>query len=310
MSLSYGEAAFDYWSSLVVLGCGLTYAIGTWLAWPTLSARAAQLTRLRAALLLAGLLPMTSGCVAAMMPLYAGAALVKTQTGRGDPKAAASKVASAADRSDLKIVQTSLTALPPPDTPPPGNPPVRAFQTYALSQAELPPGVGKRTSAIVPTASELRADRAECGALPAAVFVDLDPGRGTFDPLAPGEADPALGPALAALRERGVRVVWFSRLGANFAGAARTALAQGGLDSAGADELMLMRDIDERKQSARDAVAKRVCPIAMLGDERADFDELYLYLKDPAAAVALDTMMGRGWFLASPFVRSSTAATR
>lgn len=41
MSVPYREAAFDYWSSLIVLGYGLTYAIGTWLAWPALSPRAA-----------------------------------------------------------------------------------------------------------------------------------------------------------------------------------------------------------------------------------------------------------------------------
>lgn len=42
LSLSYRDAAFDYWSSLIVLGYGLVYAIGTWLAWPALTARAAR----------------------------------------------------------------------------------------------------------------------------------------------------------------------------------------------------------------------------------------------------------------------------
>lgn len=255
-----------------------------------------------AALVIASLAPLTSGCVAALVPLYAGAALVKTQTRADQQPPGAREAASASSRSDLSIVAISLTTLPPPDAQtPPGNPAVPAFQSYALSQADLRPGTGKRLSAIVPTASKLRAERAECGALPPAVFVDLDPGRGTFDPLAPGQPDQALGAALAALRERGVRIVWFSRLGASFAGAARAALAQGGLDPAGTDELILMPGIEERKQSLRDAVARRACPIAMLGDERADFDELYLYLKQPDAALPLDAMIGRGWFLASPF---------
>lgn len=33
----YSEAAFDYWSSLIVLIYGLIHASGTWLSWPKLS---------------------------------------------------------------------------------------------------------------------------------------------------------------------------------------------------------------------------------------------------------------------------------
>ena len=75
-----------------------------------------------------------------------------------------------------------------------------------------------------------------------------------------------------------------------------------GLDPTGMDTLVLMSDIGERKQTRRDAIANTLCPIAILGDERADFDELYLYLKNPDSAIALDASIGRGWFLASPFV--------
>lgn len=206
----------------------------------------------------------------------------------------------------MRIVRTSLTALPPPDGPASaGNPAIPSFRSYALAQAELAPGAGRRESAIIPDASDLRLVRSDCGSQPAAVFIDLDPGRGTFDPLAPGVADPALAAALAALRAQDVAVVWFSRLGANFAAAARAALTGSGLDPGGADELMLLRDLEERKQTLRDEAAKRLCPIAILGDERADFDELYLYLKNPDAALALDAMIDRGWFLAAPFSAAS-----
>lgn len=260
--------------------------------------------RRAAALALASLLPLTAGCIAAVVPLAAGAALVKTRAGSDDSRADAPvPLAAASARGDLKVLPTSLTALPAPDPAlaAAGDPAILAFRRYALEQAGIRAGTSGRTSAIISTPSELRPMRAGCGAGPAAVFVDLDPGRGTFDPLAPGQADPALGAALAALRERGIGVIWFSRLGANLAAAARAALVQGGLDPAGQDELILMRDIGERKQSLRDAAAKRVCPIAILGDERADFDELYLYLKNPDAAIGLEAMVGRGWFLASPF---------
>lgn len=275
----------------------------------------AAMSRAAAIFLLAASTPAISGCVAAIIPLYAGAALVKTTAtpdtssppAEAKPGPVAANAAVASERSDVKIVPTSLTSLPPPGQLATGtaNPVVAKFQTYALAQAELPPGTGKRVSAIVSDAADLRLMRRPCTLQPAAVFVDLDPGRGTFDPLAPGRADPSLGPALTALRGRGVEVVWFSRLGDSFVSAARTALADGGLDAAGRDEIVLMRDLDERKQTRRDDVARRFCPIAILGDERADFDELYLYLKNADAALALDGMLGKGWFMAAPFALPS-----
>lgn len=266
---------------------------------------------LHARVLLAGMaVLMLSGCVAAAaaLPFVAGAALSKTQVGASGqaaptPAAPASPTtASALARSDLRIVATSLTALPPSDAiARPADPAVASFRAYALARSEIQPGKGKRPSAIIPAASDLRPVRSDCGNAPAAVFLDLDPGRGSFDPLAPGTPDAALASALAELRGKGVAVAWFSRLGDNFVAAVRTALARGGLDPAGSDRLVLMRSIGERKQSRRDEVARDLCPVAMLGDERADFDELYLYLKQPDAAMALDAMIDQGWFLASPF---------
>ena len=40
--------------------------------------------------------------------------------------------------------------------------------------------------------------------------------------------------------------------------------------------------------------------IAILGGERASFDELYLYLKHQDAILPPDAMIDNGWFLASP----------
>lgn len=259
--------------------------------------------RKTALLALAGLVSLMSGCIAAVVPLAAGVAMVRAQTGKGEPKPPAGPpLARASAGTDLRIARTSLTALPAPDAPSRiGNPQAAAFGSYALALAANPRGGVKRQSALLVAANQLRPARANCGPQPPAVFIDLDPGRAAFDPLAPGRADPALADALASLRERGIKVVWFSRLGENFAAPARAALAQAGLDRSGNDELVLMRTIAERKQTRRDDMARRYCPIAMLGDERADFDELYLYLKQPEAAMALDAMIGRGWFLASPF---------
>ena len=265
-----------------------------------------------AILLLAGLAPAISGCVAAAVPLAAGAVLARRVAAPASPapaSASAPAVQAGAARSDIKVTQLNLTELPPPDAPTPrSNPAVAAFRDYALTQLAPQPGKGKRPSALLSRASDLRSDRAECNATLAGVFIDLDPGRGTFDPLAPGEPNRELAAALAELRSRDVAVVWFSRLGSAFADATRAALVAGGLDPDGRDELVMLSVLDERKQTRRDEVSKRLCPIALVGDERADFDELYLYLKNPDAAVALDAMIGRGWFLASPFATRTEIA--
>lgn len=265
--------------------------------------------RTLAALVLAGCSSMVSGCIAAVLPLAAGAVVVKrvddieTRAAKLDKavEAASAGRAMASDQGDI-AVRTDLTSLPTPDIIAASHGAEFAtFRAYALAQAEVPPGSGQRPNAIIPDASDLALVRGQCGKQEAAVFVDLDPGRATFDPLAPGAPAGSLRDALAALRARGVKVVWFSRLGANFAQPARQVLVESGLDPTGQDEVVLMRDLGERKQTLRDEVAKRLCPIAMLGDERADFDELYLYLKNPDSALALDAMIGKGWFLASPF---------
>lgn len=204
----------------------------------------------------------------------------------------------------MGLAATTLTALPPPD---PGvaravsTSAIGRLQAYVLDLVAVPREAGSRPSAILNGASSLQVARAQCAMQPVAIFIDLDPGREAFDPLATGTPAPGLAETLASVRQAGVRVVWFSRLGASFAVAARTALAESGLDPRGSDELVLLETIDERKQSVRDEVAQRLCPIAMLGDDRADFDELFLYLKDPNAAVALETMVDDGWFLANPF---------
>lgn len=262
----------------------------------------------QAHLLLASVSPLLlSGCVAAAIPLAAGAALATMKTGNAPSERAQSAAQSSAD-GDLTVTRLALAELPPPDPAPPGrNPAVTAFRDYTLAQLALEPG-RKRPSALLTRAADLKTDRAFCATTVNAVFVDLDPGRGTFDPLAPGRPDAALATALGELRARGVTVVWFSRLSGSFEAVTRAALAASDLDPSGSDRLVMLRDLDERKQSRRDEVAKQVCPLAMIGDERADFDELYLYLKEPDAAFALDAMIGRGWFLASPFAAAGETA--
>ena len=77
----------------------------------------------------------------------------------------------------------------------------------------------------------------------------------------------------------------------------RKALIAAGLDPAGRDELVLLRYPQERKQTRLEDFAAEFCVVALAGDERADFDELFQYLKNPAAAAPLEALIGKGWFL-------------
>lgn len=263
-------------------------------------------------LLLTALAPLAAGCVAAAaIPLAAGAAVVRTQTKAPPAPSAVSAQAfgRSSDASDYKVVRTDLTALPPPDAAAAGVSGAAALQHYVERQVSpaRPGSGGRRLSALLARPGDLSAQRAECRASAGAVFVDLDPGRGSFDPLAPGKADARLARTLAALREEGATVVWFSRLGENFVDSVRRALVESGLDPDGRDQVVLMRDIEERKQTRRAAIADFLCPIALVGDEKADFDELYLYLKTPDSAVALDAMIGQGWFTLSPYAAAPNA---
>jgi hypothetical protein len=107
---------------------------------------------------------------------------------------------------------------------------------------------------------------------------------------------------VARLREAGIVVLWVSQAHANQVREVADALVLSGLDPSGRDPLLLVRNEDDRKQTLRQEANLDVCVIAVAGDRRGDFDELFDYLRDPAAAVGLEVMMGAGWFIApAPF---------
>ena len=62
----------------------------------------------------------------------------------------------------------------------------------------------------------------------------------------------------------------------------------------------LRREADDRKQQRKDNLAGITCIIAIAGDERADFDERFIYLRSPAAGAELEPIIGNGWFLIEP----------
>ena len=75
------------------------------------------------------------------------------------------------------------------------------------------------------------------------------------------------------------------------------ALLSSGLDPTGRDPILLTLGDGDRKQTLREQAAQTACLIAIAGDERRDFDELFGYLRDPAMATHFDSLLGAGWFL-------------
>ena len=121
-----------------------------------------------------------------------------------------------------------------------------------------------------------------------------------------GLPSPGLAEGLARLREAGVVVLWVSQASANEVRKVADALLLSGLDPTGRDPLLLMRNAEDRKQTLRLEANLDVCVIAIAGDRRGDFDELFDYLRDPAVARRPRAMLGSGWFIApAPFGSAS-----
>ena len=180
--------------------------------------------------------------------------------------------------------------------------PYMAFSSHALAQALLDPVENPRSSAILATPGSLSPVMSDCAIRPPAVLLDLDPGGETLDLDRPVVPNARLAAALADLRLRNVAVFWISGASAADAGKLRERLLISGLDPWGRDGLLLMRRADDRKQIRRRELSEMHCVVAIAGDSKGDFDELFDYLKNPAVAEPLDALIGDGWFLTpNPF---------
>jgi predicted secreted acid phosphatase len=111
---------------------------------------------------------------------------------------------------------------------------------------------------------------------------------------------PEIAAEVARLRAAGVIVLWISQASANDVAGVADALRASGLDPTGRDPILLVRNAEERKQVLREEANQTVCVVAMAGDERGDFDELFGYLRDPRLGTAYDAQLGSGWFLVPP----------
>lgn len=310
----------------------------------TRSAEYGGLVRRCAAL---ALLPLLSGCVAAAAVAVPAMTAAGVLTKRGparpeaDPPAAEAAAepvsatvivdetpalasadpeseAVAATPSGIEVPEagveiTELAALPPPTPADLGANPWNKFVNYAIEQgaALTDAGTNLPDSALLSSEgiTSLTAQRQPCGGTEPGVIIDLDNGEETFSPENAGPPAPGLASALARLREVGVVVLWISRADANRVDDVAETLRSTGLDPEGRDPLLLVLSEEQRKQTMRDDANENVCILAIAGDQRADFDELFDYLRNSDAAVGLEALIDSGWFLTpAPLASQSTSA--
>ena len=276
------------------------------------------------------LLPLLSGCIAmAALPLLASGAMVtgghfRVRAATPRPKPAGTvRVAPAAEERTGGVAIAVAPALPPALTQPPGRgesplppdlrpptPPApdpwRDFVDYAADKGAAMAGAmttsrARGRSVLLEAGTPIGLPKLrQCDGRVPAVVVDLDSGPQAFVPGAAHAPSRVLVDGLARMREAGMAVVWITALPAGEVTAVAEALKTSGLDPAGSDPLLLVRSAADRKQTLREDAARDVCVIAIAGDRKGDFDELFDYLRDPASGESLDYLLGAGWFIVPP----------
>jgi hypothetical protein len=217
--------------------------------------------------------------------------------------AVAAPAAAAAEPAPPPATQP-LATYPDPANPIPSNQfGFARFVRYGQASA-----VGARSGADLlsamlsdPVALDGQRRRCAVGEQPV-VVIDLDPEGGIFAPPAKPVRQTGLALGLAVLRDAGVEIAWLSDMPVNQSGQLRTALEQSGLDPRGQDIISLSRSADDSKQKRRESLAGITCIVAIAGDERADFDERFKYLRNPEAGTGLEPLIGDGWFLIEPLL--------
>ena len=239
------------------------------------------------------LLPVLSGCAAAVAVPVMTAAGVLTERARNNEVAAQSPAGPPA-------LLTELTELPPPDIADLGiDDRWTQFTAFALERHRARQAGEPVQSMMLAQGSALRLDpeHLPCTQRETAVLIDLDQPDAPFAPAAGLQAPAGMEQHLARLRDAGLIVLWVSQLDANRIDQVARALRESGLDPTGRDPILLALKPDDRKQVIREQANQTVCVIAMAGDELSDFDELFDYLRDPNDAFRFDHLIGAGWFL-------------
>lgn len=201
----------------------------------------------------------------------------------------------------------SANASAPASAPAPeasSDDPYAAMAAFVLAQADKP--AKQRISALLDQRSLVAVPKmSPCTDQRGAVLIDLDPGDKAFDLDDPPSPAPGLAAHLRQIRGTGTAVVWVSALPESDAKRLGTVLKATGLDPLGIDPVMLLAKRETRKQQILDRADEDWCVFAIAGDRKADFDEVFDYLRNPdgPVAIALEQFIGAGWFLAPPPIK-------
>jgi hypothetical protein len=261
------------------------------------------------------------GCVALVLPVAAVGVIGKKEVDKARARAAAAEASfTPADATEIsaQVFVGDAPALPVnsarPDTKTEGDAPgtmsaldrlalskisnaYLPFARYALGEAaKRGRGEPVRTAVLVERVSLTQPQTIACDAKPMAAIIDLDVAPGT-----PAEMDierqTGFADALEVMRESGIRIVWLAEADEQRLKPILDLLREG--------DAPVMRDADMmlvglpgqyRKQERRWQLAQSHCVVAIAGDRKGDFDELYDYLRDQSYAIRLEAFTGRGWF--------------
>ncbi|UAB78273.1 hypothetical protein INR77_00510 [Erythrobacter sp. SCSIO 43205] len=204
------------------------------------------------------------------------------------------------------LEEPAVAAIPPSEPPAPvsGQPLGQsAFATAGINQLLSYANSRQISSEETPVSAmlldriALTPERAECSGIAPTILIDLDPKGGLFDSKTASRPPSGLARGLNQLRLNGISIAWISGNSIDKLDAISRALRYSGLDLNNEDRVLLVRSGEDRKQTLREELSQISCLIAIAGDTRSDFDELYDYLKNPADAQSLEPLIGDGWFL-------------
>lgn len=304
------------------------------------------MARLRLSLTILTALPLLSGCVAALLPLAALGTIGKNGIDRARAKqelVASGAIDLAMPVGSVTIGPDSTAAGVSPTTEttfsgrggafeiaevsvdgdaadyisqyfqPMGSDasPYAGFAAHALKQAaRLEAGEGAESVVLVPRVDIFKPETVGCAGKPLAVLIDLD--DTTSSDWIKEETlyrQNGLVEVLTSLRAAEISIIWLSDQPVAASERISTILDEAGFSQTESDDfLFLDRGDEDRKQVRRWDAARNYCIVAMAGDDRADFDELYAYLRDPDGAITLENMFDNGWFLTPPPLVGATEA--
>ncbi|MFB0612869.1 hypothetical protein [Aurantiacibacter poecillastricola] len=200
---------------------------------------------------------------------------------------------AATERSSA-AAEAAAAAAGPMARPAPPSAGYGALRSYTLATLD---GGLPLPSAMLDDPTSLQPERRQCQGNAPTLVIDIDPAGGLVPLAGPLAVNNELARVLADLRMRDVQIAWITDRGPVDARAIRDRLVAAGLDPKGEDALYVERYPGETRQARRTALAQNQCIIAVAGDERADFDDLYNFVINPEDASDLEPLMGNGWFL-------------